>query len=152
TVCVSAGSPLRTGANEGTGEITAFGKIPAPVRFTFSGLPAVLFATAIEPLWPPVLRGVKITLKMQLAAGARLVPQLLDCAKSPVMFISETLSAALPVLLTVTLFGVLLMPTLWFPKSTAAAEALTAGAVELIEGASMRVPPPPHPGDSAHTA
>lgn len=56
-----------------------------------------LLVTVSEPLRAPVVEGVKVTLIVQLAPAASVVPQLFVCAKSPVMLIPVIVSAAVPV-------------------------------------------------------
>jgi len=55
-----------------------------------------------EPVRVPVAVGVKVTLTTQLVVLAKVVPQLLVCAKSPLAVMLERLAAALPVLDIVT--------------------------------------------------
>src|ERR1700737_1901430 len=50
---------------------------------------------------------------VQLATAARLVPQVLVCAKSPVAVMELMVADALPVLLTVTACAALVVPTFW---------------------------------------
>ena len=54
------------------------------------------------PFLGPTEGGVKVTLTVQLAPAARLVPQLLLWAKSPFAVMLVIVMAALPVLLKVT--------------------------------------------------
>ena len=59
------------------------GAVPVPVRETVCGLFAALSVMVSMPLRVPLAVGVKVTLTVQVVLGARLVPQLLVCAKSP---------------------------------------------------------------------
>ena len=59
--------------------------------------------TVIEPGREPVAVGVKVTLIVQDALAARLVLQVLVCAKSPLDVMLEIVRVALPRLLRVTL-------------------------------------------------
>ena len=56
----------------------------------------------IEPLREPVAVGVKVTLRVQLAPAAKLEPQVLVWAKSPLTVMLAIVRIALPVLLRVT--------------------------------------------------
>ncbi len=56
--------------------------VPVPLRVVVWGLPVALSATLKVALKVPVAEGVKVTLIVQLAAAARLVPQVLVWAKS----------------------------------------------------------------------
>jgi hypothetical protein len=76
---------------------------PVPVSVTVCGLPAALSVTVTLPVLIPVAVGSKVTLMVQLALAATLEPQVLVWEKSPLTVILETLRAALPVLLSVTL-------------------------------------------------
>jgi hypothetical protein len=68
-----------------------------------------------EAVRVPVAVGVKVTLMMQLPAGATLDPQLLVCAKSPgfvpVRLMLVMLSAVASVLASVTACAALVVPT-----------------------------------------
>ena len=56
-----------------------------PVRLAVWGLLVALSVTVKVPLRVPVAVGEKVTLMMQLAPAATLAPQLLVCAKSPLL-------------------------------------------------------------------
>ena len=62
-----------------------------------------LSVIVMEPLRAPVVVGVKVTLRVQLALAARLAPQVLVWEKSPLTVMLVMLRVALPVLLSVTL-------------------------------------------------
>src|SRR5216684_1509055 len=80
---------------------TAFAP-PVPVSDTVCGLPEALSVMVRVPVRVPVAVGVNVTLTVQLVLTARLVPQLLVCAKSPLAVMLATLAAAVPVFDTVT--------------------------------------------------
>ena len=61
------------------------GAVPVPVRLAVRGLPVALSVTASVALRDPAAVGLKVTLMVQLAAAARLAPQPLVCAKSPLL-------------------------------------------------------------------
>ena len=73
---------------------------PVPLRLTL-GLAVALLAIVTFPDLLPTERGVKVTLTVQLAPAARLVPQLLVWANGPVVAMLVIVMVALPVLLRV---------------------------------------------------
>jgi hypothetical protein len=82
-----------------------------PVSGICCGLSGALSAIVREPNRRPADVGVKVTVIVQLAPALRLLPQLLVSAKSPEAAIFETASAAAPVLVSVTVCGALVLPT-----------------------------------------
>lgn len=84
---------------------------PLPDRLTVCEPPAALSVTVKVPLRVPARVGVKVTLASQLASGARLAPQLLVWAKSPVAAILATVRAALPTLTRARICGPLALAT-----------------------------------------
>ncbi len=93
------------------GESVAIASMPVPVSHTLCGLPDALSATVTEPDRVPTAAGVKVTLMVQLAPGARELPQVFVSAKSPVIVITEIVSGALPVFESVVLWMGLVVPT-----------------------------------------
>ena len=85
------------------GERLATGTAPVPVRLTVWVAGLELSAMVKDPLREPLTVGVKVTLSVQLALAARLVPQVLVWEKSPLAVTLVILSVALPVFLSVTL-------------------------------------------------
>ena len=83
------------------------------------------------PVLVPVAVGVKVTLRVQLALVARLEPQVLVWEKSPLTVMLVMLRVALPVLLRVTLWALLLPPTACAGKVKEVGERLTTGAVPV---------------------
>ena len=67
--------------------------------------------TMIVPALGPPAVGVKVTLIVQLFPLAKLVPQVLVCAKSPLAVMLTKLKTALPVLLRMTFRGALAVLT-----------------------------------------
>jgi hypothetical protein len=97
------------------GEMPASGAgvVPVPVKLTVWVLPAaplLLSVTVNVPVRAPAAVGVKVTLMVQESPTATLLPQLLVWEKSPVMETLATASAALPVLLRVTVCAALVVP------------------------------------------
>ena len=87
------------------------------------------------PLKLPALAGVNVTLIVQLAPAATLVPQVLVWAKSPALVplrvMLVMLRVALPLLVRVTELAALVVPTAWLPKLRLVGERLTAGWVPV---------------------
>lgn len=52
--------------------------VALPVRATVCGLPLALSVMVSEPVRLPLVEGANVTLKVQLAAGATVLPQVLD--------------------------------------------------------------------------
>jgi hypothetical protein len=109
-------------------EKLTMGATPVPVSETLSGLSLALSVTVSDAVTVPGDEGVNVTLMAQLAPAARAVPQLFVCEKLPtVVAMLEMVSAALPVLLRVTCWAELAVPTFWFPKLRLGCEKLTMG-------------------------
>ena len=87
------------------------GAAPVPVRLMVCGLPAMLSVIVTAPVRMPVAVGVNVTLMVQLAPAATDVPQVLVCMKSPLATMLVTLSAAVPVLFSVTVCTALVVLT-----------------------------------------
>ena len=79
----------------------------------------------------PSCVGVNVTLIVQLPLAATELPQSLVCAKSPVVMILVMVNGASPVLLNVTVWTALVLPTSWFPKSRLVADWLTIGRIPV---------------------
>lgn len=109
------------------------GEFPVPLRLTVCRPPAELSLTLKVPVRVPVVVGVNVTLMEQLEFAARLVPQVLVCEKSPVTEIPLIESAAVPVLLSVTVCGVLLLPTTTPLNVRLEGDRLAMGAVPVPE-------------------
>jgi hypothetical protein len=75
---------------------------PVPAKGSVCGLPGALSVTLRVPLRAPPAVGVNVTLIVQLLPAARLVPQPLVAAKSPLAAMLVMDRAALPVLVRVT--------------------------------------------------
>jgi hypothetical protein len=103
--------------------------LPVPDRETLTGL---LPATASVPVRDPFAVGRKVTLAVQDAPAAMLVPQVFVCEKSPLVLTPDTDAAAVPLLEIVTFCALLAEPTF-----VAANDKLVGDADTLAE------PPPP---------
>ena len=84
---------------------------------------------------PPFAAGVNVTLMVQFAPVATEPPQLLVWAKSPllmpVMAMLVMVSGPLPVFVSVTGFGGLVVETVCLPKFRLVVESVTAGTVTV---------------------
>jgi hypothetical protein len=102
---------------------------PLPVRATVCGLPVALSVIESVPVLVPPVVGSKKTAMLQLAFGATGLAQLLITPKSAGLGVTAVIvSAALPVLVTVTVWGRPLVPTYWLGKVTVDGDAFTTGA------------------------
>ena len=73
-----------------------------PVRFMVCGLPVALSVTVIVPPWLPVAVGVNVTLMMQVPPAATEAPQALVSAYGALATMLVMVTAAAPVLVSVT--------------------------------------------------
>jgi hypothetical protein len=73
-----------------------FTTVPAPFRLTFCGLPGALSVIDSVPLRALICVGLKPTLMVQLARGARLEPQVFDWLKSPLAVMLVISSIVVP--------------------------------------------------------
>ena len=83
-----------------------------PVRLMVCGDPAALSAMLTAPVRVPVAVGVNVTLMVQEAPAATELPQVSVSAKSPLAEMLVTLNVPLPVLLSVTDWAELVVPTI----------------------------------------
>jgi hypothetical protein len=102
---------------------------PVPASVTVWGLPSALSVMVTAPVLAPPALGSKVTLRVQLALGATLDPQLLAWEESPLALMLSMLRVALPVLLRVTISALLVVPTVWAGNVKEAGESFTV--VEL---------------------
>jgi hypothetical protein len=103
---------------------------PAPVRLIRCGDPAALSEIVISPGMLPRSVGAKFRLIMQVPLGARvdgLRGQLCDPPKFPLPVSPEMASGAVPVLVSVTVFEVLVVFSSWPAKVRLVADKRTAG-------------------------
>lgn len=116
------------------GESRAAEATPVPVKGTLCGLPAALSVMLSEEEALPVFVGVKVMLIVQLAFEARVFPQVLVCANSPLLPLTilmfDNNSDDVPVLVSVTACALLLTPTLWLPKLRLVGDKPTTGCAE----------------------
>ena len=84
--------------------------------------------SVIAPVLVPVVVGVKVTPKVQLADTASVAPHVLPVvAKSPVGRMLVMLNVAVPVLVKVTVCALLVVPTSWLLKVRLLADRLAMG-------------------------
>lgn len=104
---------------------------PVPDRLTDCGEPAALSAMLIVPVRVPVAVGLNCTLRVHFAPSANVVPQVVRLPKTKSPEIAkgeEKVRAAVPVLVMVTNWAALVVPTVWLAKVSVDGERLIAGA------------------------
>jgi len=117
TVCEGLVVPIGSDGKVGGADKLTTGPVPVPLKPTVCGLPLALSVKLSEALKLPVADGVNVTLTVQVLLGATAAPVQVSAllAKSlafvPLIVTVEMLSAALPVLLRVTVCDALVVPT-----------------------------------------
>jgi hypothetical protein len=114
--------PNVSSAGEAVSDAVA-GAVPVPVRETVSGLLVALLVTVRDPVWVPDAVAPYLTETVQFAPAARLDPQVLVCENGPVVATEEIAAAAVPVLVTVTVWAALVEPTVVLPNVSDVGEA-----------------------------
>src|ERR1700728_187158 len=104
---------------------------PVPLKLTVCGEPGALSTMVSVPVTVPAPAGAKVTVMAQTDPPARVAGQVLICEKLPLTLIPPTCSAALPLLVRVTV-SVALNPTGTF-RLRLMLESATAGACDRIE-------------------
>jgi hypothetical protein len=125
------------------------GAVACPLRLTDCGEPVALSVTLSLPPRAPAAVGAKVTAIMQLAPMATEEPQVLAWAKSPVAAIWVTFNAAVPLLVNVTCWAALLLPTTWLAKESDAGLNATLGTATSGEACEL-APKPELPPTSRH--
>src|SRR5207302_1228857 len=103
---------------------TTPGPVPFPLSATICGLPAALSASDSVPVRAPKAVGVKVTLMVQLLPAAK-VAELMGQPFSPIRLAADLPDAAnelivkgaVPVFVSVTVIGALVVASNWLPKS-----------------------------------
>src|SRR5207244_1454922 len=115
--------------------------VPFPLSVMICGLPPALSVTDSDPVRAPEAVGVKVTLMVQFAPAAKvagLVGQalapVLVAAKSPEAANELIVKAAVPVFVSVTVIGVLVVASGWLPKSRLVGANPTPGRLEERRG------------------
>src|SRR6185312_11102868 len=106
------------------------GALPVPVRVTIWEPPLASSVTVTVPVRVPVAVGVKVTPRLQLLPAGTTV-QLPLVAKSPVAAMPLMCRSEVPVLRTVTVWPVLVVPTTCPPNTREVGVTSTPGAVPL---------------------
>ena len=104
------------------------GNTPVPLSDAVWGLLAALSATDNVPVNAPVAVGLKVSEIEHFVPVARVDPQMLVSAKSPVTEIFEIASGAVPLLVSFTDFAELAYPVASEPKLTLEVESAATGA------------------------
>ena len=108
--------------------------VPIPTRVTICGLPGALSLNVKLPWREPFAVGLNTTPTAQLVPADKVAPQgLLEIAKSPLGVILEMLSVVVPVLVNVTLFGLLVTPMTVVGKLNFVRESVTVGAPPALQ-------------------
>lgn len=102
---------------------------PPPLKATVCGEPVTLSVIVTVPVRVPAAVGVKVTEIVQLPPAATLDPQFCVSAKSTDAVMEVTDRAAVPGLVSVTVWAALVVPSLCGAKVRLAGESATAGAV-----------------------
>jgi hypothetical protein len=113
--------------------------VPVPLKLTLCGLLLALSVRVSEPVRLAAAVGVKVTVMVQLAPAARLVPQVLVWAKSPLAVMLLRLKADWPVLDKVRVFGLLVVPTSLVPKLKLEADSFATGPVPVAPSTTRRM-------------
>lgn len=96
---------------------------------TRCGLPVALSTILTVAVRAPTADGVNFTLILQLAPAAKLAPQVVVRTKLvlcvPVIVILVIVSVAVPLLVNVTTFAALVVPTVCAPKASDVGDKLT---------------------------
>jgi hypothetical protein len=119
--------------------------MPVPLSATVCGLPAASSIILIAAMRLPVIEGAKVTLAIQLAPGVSELPHVLLSTKSaawgPVTTTLAIFRVALPLLVKVSLWGALAVPTGWL-LNVIGAPLIVMLAAETGGGVT-ELPPPP---------
>jgi hypothetical protein len=118
--------------------------VALPESDTICGLGRALSLTLRVPVRLPIAVGVKLTLIVHVDPPARLPPQLLVSAKSPLVVMLVMLSDAVPVLLNVTGFNALVVPSTWERKFRLVGDTLAFCAATAEDSARTIIPSDDH--------
>ena len=113
-----------------------------PVSENTCALLGALSAMVTFAVSVPLIEGVNVTVIVQVAWGATALVQVLVWLKSallvPVTLTPVTFRSVLPVLVTVTVCGLLVVPTFWLPKLRLDGDSATFGlGVNLLTKTSL---------------
>src|SRR5437588_558795 len=132
------------------------GPVPFPLSATICGLPPEIGTASSRAGGEPEAVDVTVTMMVQLppsAKAAGLMGQalalVLVAAKSPDVANELIVKAAVPVFVSVTVIGALVVASNWLPKSRLVGANPTAGAVPFpLRGSICGLPPALSPSDS----
>lgn len=82
-----------------------------PERLTVCGDPLASSEIERVPVLAPVVDGLNVTLNVQLADGAKVVPHVVVLAKSPETEVDAIFNVAVPLFVSVTTWPALVVPT-----------------------------------------
>ena len=114
--------------------VNVTGAMPVPDSGTVCGLFAALSVIVMLPVRAPSWVGVNVTLMMQFAPAASVLPHgfvLATGAKSPLTTMLLMFSVELPVLESVTVFPVAVVPTTVLPNTSDVGDSVTAGPLAV---------------------
>src|SRR2546427_301120 len=112
------------------------GAKPIPVRVITGTLPRASLVMVTPPVLKPAVVGLKVTLMVQPAPTATFVPQLFVWAKSPLAAMLVMFNTAVPLLVSVDVWGGLVVPMGWLPKFRLAVESVTRGPLTVVTSVS----------------
>ena len=121
--------------------------LPVPDKAMTCGLPGALLVMVMLPARAATVSGVKVMAILQVlaaASGGMSSGQVVVKPKSPLAVILEMTSPAVPLLVSVTVLGGLVVLTVRAPKATVAGVSVTAGAgaaVTVILNGVVLLPP-----------
>lgn len=120
-------------------ERLAAGAVPVPERPTICGLPNAVSVIVSEPLRVPVDLGIKVKLIAQLAPAVTLDPQLFVWAKSPLVAILAIVSATFLILVSVTVWALLVVPMICPANARLAGDTVREGFATPVADSATTV-------------
>lgn len=104
---------------------------PVPVSASVCGLLMALSVTVTVPVCVPAAEGVKVTLMAQVAPAATALPQVFVSANCALAAIEVMVRLPLPLLVSMTVWGALVTPTVPALKMRLAGAKVAAGATPI---------------------
>lgn len=119
---------------------------PVPVSATTAGPSGALCVTVAAPVIPPVTLGVNVTLNVHFPPAARVALQAFDpegvAVKFPLATRLEIVSVPPELLVSVTVFAALVVPTACVPKDRLAGDAATGSTPVPVTSTNCGLPAP----------
>src|SRR5271166_877703 len=119
---------------------------PVPVSLMTAGPSGALCVTVAAPVMAPVTLGVKVTLKVHFPPAAKVALQgfVPDgvAVKSPLARMLEIVSVLPELLVSVTVFAALVVPTAWVPKARLVGESETGSTPVPLTSMTCGLPAP----------